>query len=192
MIPQNRLSTQPIPSSFVEPVSRRTVPLKDYERGGRALQDGSEGIDVQLWTIEVIGNDVWLSAETVAPFIYFSRPNISEVALAFDQNMVAHVAFVQSGVAWLYWFDTAVNTMVFSAFPGMVTPRLVNDEKRLVESNNSDVILAYVSGNNLCFRAQRERFQTEHVLKAAVGGTLVAVGMNRGNRLQFRVRPTPP
>ncbi|MDY4297507.1 MULTISPECIES: hypothetical protein [unclassified Xanthomonas] len=189
MIPQNRLSTQPIQSSFVEPVSRRTVPLKDYERGGRALQDGSAGIDVQLWTVEVIGNDVWLSAETVAPFVYFSRPNISEVALAFDQNMVAYIAFVQSGVAWLYWFDTAVNAMVFSSFPGMVTPRLANDEKRLVESNNSDVILAYVSGNNLCFRAQRERFQTEHVLKTAVGGTLVAVGMNRGNRLQFQLFP---
>ena len=192
MIPQNRLSTLPVQSSFVEPVSRRTATLKDYERGGIALQDGSEGIDVQLWTVEVIGNDVWLSAETVAPFIYFSRPNISEVALAFDQNMVAYIAFVQSGVAWLYWFDTAVNTMVFSSFPGMVTPRLVNDEKRLVESNNSDVILAYVSGNNLCFRAQRERFQTEHVLKESVGGTLVAVGMNSGHRLQFRVRPTPP
>ena len=192
MIPQNRLSTLPVQSSFVEPVSRRTSPLKDYELGGIALQDGSEGIDVQLWTVEVIGNDVWLSAETVAPFIYFSRPNISEVALAFDQNMVPYVAFVQDGVAWLYWFDTAVSAMVFSSFPGMVTPRLVNDEKRMVEANNSDVILAYVSGNNLCFRAQRERFQTEHVLKESVGGTLVAVGMNSGRRLQFRVRPTPP
>lgn len=191
MIPQNRLSTIPVQSRFVDPVSRRTMPRKDYARGGRAVQDGSEGIDVQLWTVEVIGNDVWLSAETVAPFIYFRRPNISEVALAFDQNMVPYVAFVQEGVAWLYWFDTAVSAMVFSSFPGMVTPRLVNDEKRMVESNNSDVILAYVSGNNLCFRAQRERFQTEHVLKASVGGTLGAVGMNSGNRLQFRVRPTP-
>ncbi|CAA2393601.1 hypothetical protein [Xanthomonas phage Tabio] len=192
MFTNNSLSTLPQPSAFVEQVSRRTIPLVDYEMGGVAINDAAQGLQVQLWKVEVLGTDVWLSAPSVPAFLYFSRPDISEVALAFDQNMRPFVAFVQNGVAWLYWYDTQVSAMVFSSFTGAITPRLTTDEKRAIYSSNSDVILAYVRANNLYFRMQRERFQIEHLLASGVNATLVAIGMNRGNRLQFRLRPTPP
>lgn len=190
MFTLNALSTQPQPSEFVEQVSRRTLPLIDYEMGGAAVNNAASGLQVQLWKVEVLGNDVWLSAPSVPAFIYFTRPNISEVALAFDQNMRPFVAFVQDGTAWLYWYDTQVGAMVFSAFPGAITPRITTDEKRTLFASISDVILAYVKDGNLYFRMQRERFQTERLLKSGVNATLVAIGMNRGNRLQFRLRPS--
>lgn len=190
MIPDNALSIVPMPSEFVEQVSRRSVPLIDYEMGGTAYLDASDGLLVQLWKVEVIGSDVWLSAPDVAPFIYFSRPDITQVALAFDQNMRPYVAFVQAGVTWLYWYDSLAGTMVFSSFVGAVTPRLTTDEKRPALTEISDVIFAYVRSNNLYFRMQRERFQVEHLLASAVNADLIAIGMNRGNRLQFRLRPT--
>ncbi len=92
---------------------------------------------------------------------------MTEIALAFDQNMRAHVAFVQSGLAWLWWYDSQVNQMAFTSFPGMSNPRLATDEKRDAELAVSDVVLSYMSGGNLCCRIQRERFTVERVLTAA-------------------------
>lgn len=192
MIPQNSLSVFPVVSEFVERASRRTLPLVDYEMGGVALNDPSQGLLVQLWRVQVLGPDVVVDHDGGTQQILFSRPNITEVALAFDQNMRPYIAFVQDGTAWLWWYDSAAGAMVFSSFVGAVTPRLATDEKRPLQLADSDVILAYVRANNLYFRMQRERFQTERLLASAVNATLVAIGMNRGNRLQFRLRPTPP
>ncbi|UEW68384.1 hypothetical protein [Xanthomonas phage JUN5] len=160
--------------------------------GGVALNDPSQGLRVQLWRVQVLGTDVVIDHDGGPQQVMFSRPNITEVSLAFDQNMRPYIAFVQDGTAWLWWFDSQAGAMVFSSFPGMVTPRITTDEKRELQLQNSDVILAYVRANNLYFRMQRERFQTERLLASAVNATLVAIGMNRGNRLQFRLRPTPP
>lgn len=192
MIPDNALSTFPVVAGFVERVSRRTLPLVDYEVGGVALGDASQGLLVREWRVQVLGPDVVIDYDGGAQQVMFSRPNITEVALAFDQNMRPYIAFVQDGTAWLWWFDTVPGAMVFSSFVGAVTPRLATDEKRPLQLANSDVILAYVRAGGLYFRMQRERFQTEHLLASGVNATLVAIGMNRSNRLQFRLRPTPP
>ncbi len=190
MFNSDALSTVPVPSAFIEQVSRRTVPLIDYEMGGVNVADASQGLNVKLWKLESNGAQMLLSADGVPAIELFTRPNVSQVALAFDQNMRPHVAFMQEGVAWLWWYDSQASAMVFSSFAGVTTPRLTTDDKRSNQVGNSDVILAYVRANGLYFRMQRERFQVEHLLKAAVNAELIAIGMNRGNRLQFRMRPT--
>lgn len=189
MFRNNALSTVPVPSSFVETVSRRTVPLIDYEMGGVNVADASQGLNVKLWKLESNGAQMLLSADGVPAIELFNRPNVSQVALAFDQNMRPHVAFVQTGVTWLWWYDSQAGGMVFSSFPGALTPRLTTDEKRPTHLEDSDVILAYVRNNNLYFRMQRDRFLTEYLLKSAVNADLIAIGMNRGYRMQFRLRP---
>ncbi|MGC7464213.1 hypothetical protein QT654_20795 [Xanthomonas citri pv. citri] len=189
MFRNNALSTVPVPSSFVETVSRRTVPLIDYEMGGVNVADASQGLNVKLWKLESNGAQMLLSADGVPAIELFNRPNVSQVALAFDQNMRPHVAFVQTGVTWLWWYDSQAGAMVFSSFPGALTPRLTTDEKRPTHLEDSDVILAYVRNNNLYFRMQRDRFLTEYLLKSAVNADLIAIGMNRGYRMQFRLRP---
>ncbi|WGH28223.1 hypothetical protein 10KY502B_gene0005 [Xanthomonas phage 10KY502B] len=189
MFRNNALSTVPVPSSFVETVSRRTAPLIDYEMGGVNVADASQGLNVKLWKLESNGAQMLLSADGVPAIELFNRPNVSQVALAFDQNMRPHVAFVQTGVTWLWWYDSQAGAMVFSSFPGALTPRLTTDEKRPTHLEDSDVILAYVRNNNLYFRMQRDRFLTEYLLKSAVNADLIAIGMNRGYRMQFRLRP---
>ncbi|MDH0276394.1 MULTISPECIES: hypothetical protein [unclassified Stenotrophomonas] len=189
MFPDMTLSSVPLQGDFVEKVNARRAPLIDYELAGVALGDASSGLQVRLWTIEVKGDDAVLSAEGVAPVVLFSRPGMTEIALAFDQNMRAHVAFVQVGMAWLWWYDSQVNQMVFTSFPGMSNPRLATDEKRGSELSVSDVVLSYMSGGNLCCRIQRERFTVERVLTAAPGLQLVSVAKNAGNRLQWECFP---
>lgn len=189
MIPDGVLSTFPVSSGFDEPVSRRTIPLVDYEMGGVAIGDANQGLMVKLWTLESNGEVVRIFADDVPAVDLFTRTGITQVALAFDQSMRPHVAFVQDGVTWLWWYDSAVGAMVFSAFVGASTPRLTLDEKRTPLLANSDVIFAYIRANNLYYRQQRDRFQNEYLLASSVNAQLVAIGMNRGYRLQFRLRP---
>lgn len=189
MLPNNQLSSIPQRAPFVEKVNRRTIPLVDYEMGGHAVGDASGGLQEQLWTVRSDGVGVYLSAENVAEFLLFSATDITQVSLAFDQNMQPAIAFVDSGVAKLRWFDSAVPGYVTTTFTGAVNPRVSVDEKRPQFLLNSDIVLAYTKTNNLYIRYQRDRFLTEYLLASAVDAELISIGMNTGGRFQFRLLP---
>lgn len=185
-MPDGVLSTSPQPSTYIERVNSTLNPLVDYEMGGTALNNASAGLWVQLWRVRVDGDVVYLGPEDGDEAPAFIRPGITEVALAFDQNMQPVIAFVQNGVAWLWWFDSTVPGMVFTQIPGALNPRLTLDDKRAVEAANSDVILAYLRGGSLYYRQQRDRYLTEYLLTANPPcGGLASVCMASGGRLQF-------
>ncbi len=179
--------------TFLEPAGVRTVPLVDVELGGTALNDGVAGLYVQLWTVRYARPDVIVSAPTSPDTVLFSREGITELGLAFDQNMSPFVAFVQEGAAKYWWFDTQAGGHVFSDLPvGSITPRCGMDDKRDVLLAGSDIILAYVRGTNLYYRLQRDRYTVEYLLKTAAGSSLVNIGMNTQHRFQFRLMPLAP
>jgi hypothetical protein len=168
-----------------------TSPWVDYERGGVALRDASQGLDVKDWKLRFVSPEVRISADGVAETVLFSEAGITEVSLAFDQNMNPVVAYVQTGTAKIRWYDSLAEAQVISTLPaGSVSPRLSLDDKRALQSGTSDVILAYVRDDALYFRAQRDRFEVEYLLKEAVGGLLVRIGMNTIGRLQFLMEST--
>ncbi len=185
MMPDGVLSTVAIAADFIEPNRNRMRPLIDYEMGGAGLQDPSGGLQHQLWTLESDGTDVWISAERVARVDLFSRPGITRVTLGFDLNMRVHVAFVQNGSSWLWWYDSQAGAMVFTEYPTFSYPTLGTDEKRSTELANSDLIFAYIRGQNLCVRQQRDRFQVEKAFPLGMNAELVAIGMNTENRFQY-------
>lgn len=188
MIPSDVLSTVAVPDRFVEDVGRRSVPLIDYEMGGTNLQAPEDGLQVQLWTAEYKAGSVYISASTHPESILFTRAGITEVSLAFDQNMRPAIAFEDGAGAWLWWFDATLGSTTFISIPGATNPRITTDEKRSLFLSGSDIILAYIKDNDLCYRQQRDRFLTERVLATEVNAELLAVGMNLQNRLQFRLR----
>lgn len=187
----NRLSTTLLASPYVTPYditppNKRTA----YSRGGVGLNDPSKGLDYQTWTAEVVGEEVLLSAPNQpVKLSVFSLPDIAELTLAFDQNMRVSLCVVQYGVAKLFWYDSVVADFVVTEFPGAISPRITLDDRRQNELGSSDIILAYVKTDNLYFRLQRERYLTERLLKADVQATLVQMGMNTVNRLQFKLKP---
>lgn len=186
MIPAGGLSTTPQPAPFLEQVNSTLQPLIDYEMGGVALNNPSQGLWVQLWRVRVDGDVVWLGPDGGTEQPAFIRAGVTEVALAFDQNMQPAIAFVQAGVAWLWWFDSSVPGMVFTQFSGILNPRLTLDDKRPGQVGNSDVILAYLRAGSLYYRQQRDRYQTEYLLSSVPPcGGLASVCMSTGNRLQF-------
>ncbi len=187
MIPLQRLSTTVVPAEFLTPDDiEAPSSLVDHELGGVGLNDASQGLRVRNWRLRLVGNDVRINADGVSEVTLFTRSGITELSLAFDQNMRPYVAFVENGQSVLRWYDTLAEQQVFLELAeGTVTPRVCLDDKRPLQVGASDVILAYVLGNNLYFRAQRDRFEIEYLLKADVGGRIIRVGMNRNYRLQF-------
>lgn len=193
MMPDNVLSTTPVPARFVGARAGATSRTIDYEDGGVAIQDPSEGMLYQRWTARLFNSDmvdsyVALSAREVPEFVWLTVPYMTEISFSFDANMQPVVAYVAGGQAFLNWFDSADSIYKTTALdPEAITPRVSLDDKRYVASNGyqiSDVILAYVRAGNLYTRIQRERYETERLMATDVK-PLIKVGMSRALRLQF-------
>jgi len=196
MMPQNVLSTSPEPASFLPPDDQTTSPTFDYELGGIALQDSSQGLQVQTWTftLDTSTGTVSVSAPSLgSPVVLFTQAGTTEISGTFDQNMNPCVSFVQGGVMKLWWYDPVAHAQTFLSFSGSYTnPRVAMDDKRGLETllGTNDIILAYVNAGNLCTRMQRDRWTIEYILGAVpIGFGLTKIGMNRGNRLQFQFDP---
>lgn len=192
MIPGNRLSTTPVFSEFVTPdnIDRPSM-LVDYELGGRALNDPSEGLEVHTWVAEYnpTTGDVSIQAPGIPGVTLFTALGISDLSLAFDQNMRPFVVFTQSSRAKFFWFDTVLGETLITELPvDARSPQCTMDDKREMQTSQgaNDIIVAYLRGTALYYRQQRDRFEVEYMLTASIPGTqLIRVGMNRGRRLQF-------
>lgn len=180
-------SSTPMPAPMLSPDSRVTSPGVDWERGGTALQNAAQGHDVKDWRCWVDGHRVMVQAGLDAPVALFAAGGISEVSLAFDQAMRYCVAYVQNGVARLRWFDTLAGEHIITDLPGARCPRVTLDDKRGSQIASCDIVLAYLRGDTLYCRQQRDRFETEYTVRAGLypNAVLRNVGMNRQWRLQF-------
>jgi hypothetical protein len=190
MLPDNRVSTTVVSGRFLPPDDQRTLRLVDQEMGGVGLNDPSAGLQYQMWTLSYVGgSDVTVTPQSGASTVLFSLTGITELALAFDQNMCATVTYRREGVLYLRWWDSTVSGYVTSDFGAGYSPRLTLDDKRDSQRANSDIIFAYIQGNALKYRQQRDRFLTERVLRSDLDGStrLRTIGMNRNYRLQFEL-----
>jgi hypothetical protein len=94
-----RLATEPV--TFLVPDNTLTMLLVDYERGGVALNDPSEGYNSYNWKATYVGEDVVLSREPyTSSEVVFSYPGITELSFAFDQNMAVTLAGMIDGVGY--------------------------------------------------------------------------------------------
>lgn len=166
------------------------TPYFDYEEGGVALNDVSQGLEYQLWTFNYISNSAYVAAPNqVAPEQLFTvSSNIQEIRGCFDQNMAPFVAYKAADQYHYWWYDTITAGYIFTDLPNSVDSIACTlDDKRQFNSTNSDILLFYTNNNNLYMRRQRDRYQNEMLVKGGVGGRLVKVGMNGIERLQFKM-----
>lgn len=182
-----------LPGNYTNRVKTAVDLLIGWEMGGLQLQDPTGGLLQQLWTVVCAdGKNIFVTAPNqAAPTLIVSDFNITEVDLAFDQNMFPFVTFVASGLVKFYWYDPTVPGFVVSTILTLAqSPRCTLDDKRTFDVSNSDIQLLYVNllTQNLCYRIQRERYATEHVLAPATLTThLRCVNFADNLRLQWTV-----
>lgn len=189
-LPNNQLTTNSLRyQSFLTPI--RNTKLTDYEWGGVGIGNATQGLGVQIWqcAYDVQSGQVRITAPNqTTPTTLLTLPNITEIGLAFDQNMRPLICYVQNGICKLYWYDPVVSNNIHTVF-GIAgeyqNPCVSLDDKRPdFISGNSDVIFAYVRAGNVYWRQQRDRFTVEYGGTAAAG-VLWQIGMTNALRFEF-------
>lgn len=197
MLPDNVLSSKAVVQGYPDPVKQPGDFLVDWERAGKGLRDPSDGLLVQVWRLDVERDadnvDLWhfnVSAPNFPKQTVFSHLNVTEASLSFDQNMNPFIVFMAAGLPYMYWYDSSIPEQVVVGLPpGVKSPRCTIDDKRPTNFANSDNLLAYIRGGNLCVCYQRDRYGVEHVLcEVGQDAELVSCAMTAGSRVQFRVR----
>lgn len=190
MLPDSVLSSEVVDAPFLFPRNITRRPLRDYEYGGRAIQDPSFGLKDRVWTGDYIDGAVVLAAPGVAPTEVLELANIEQFSFTFDQNMQPFVAYqLENGTAAFYWYDsTAPGFVTTTLTTGSYDPRCSLDDKRPLQTGNSDIILAYCRAGSLYMRVQRDRYETEYELADDIEQReLIQIGMNVRLRFQFQL-----
>jgi hypothetical protein len=164
--------------------------LLDFELGGNALSDPSQGLMGHTWSCRAVGDSIQLrrDSDAWAELLTFTTPY--EIGFTFDQNMRPLVAIAtRSKHLSLYWYDPVVGAYTVTSLGTGRCPRMTMDDKRPFANQYSDAILGYIHGKNLMYRQQRDRFLIEYPVLADVPGhaRLKQLGMCSNLRVQFTV-----
>lgn len=191
MLPDNTL-IELDSASFLPPRDKPRIPTTSWELGGVALSNTSEPMQYH-WYGYVKDKAIYLHRSGAEPVTVLAfEGNVTEMSFSFDQNMRPTIAYVEDGIAKLYWYDASATNNVITLYPDIKNPRLSLDDKRGFNVSNSDIIFAYVADHNrLCYRLQRERYGVEHTLRIDEEKTIInplvlnTIGMSTDNRFLF-------
>lgn len=196
MIPEKRLSNTPVIGRYVGADERLGRRIGDFENGGVALNDPTQGFNVNVWELYLQGNEARVrTVPNGAPTVLFSDTDITRLKLAFDQNMRPAVAYVADGVAKLWWYDSTIPGNRTTTIQGATEPVLCLDDKRDGQRDFSDILLFYLkdgedeAARHLYMRAQRDRYTIEYDIGLLPAGArnILQVGMADNLRLLFEL-----
>lgn len=189
-MPENRISTTPVTSSFIGARALASFEKVDYEEGPIAIADVTQGLQAQRWRMRLVDSEFfWLDAPVVPEYVAYSAPGTTEISFTFDQQGRLAIAYVQNGQPKIYWYDSLMADFTVLFLPSdAVTPKIILDDKRFTQSPSADIVLQYIRGGKLCMRDQRGRFLTEYILSNGPWTAIAKVGFNRGLRLQTLCR----
>lgn len=188
MIPDGVLATVDHSAPFLPPRDAYPQALVDFELGGVGISDASQGLMKKGWRCQWVDGDFVLDAAGVSPTVVYSRDNVQELSFTFDQNMKPFLTWVDDAGAFYRWYDATVPGYQVIALPsGVVSPKCSLDDKRFLQGSISDILLTYVRAGSLYYLQQRDRFDTEYLLKADVSGYIRRFGMNTQLSMQWEM-----
>lgn len=191
-------STRALYGKFLYPDNfTDSTELVDYEYGGIASQDPSEGFLYQIWKGWVDGSFIYIQPydESAPPLNIITESGVVEFSFSFDQNMRWVAATRKNdNTVNLHWYDSSVEAYVITPYTGIVSIKLTHDDKRAVQvtGGSSDVIFTYIRNSSVRWRIQRDRYLTEYThtgFSIPSNYRITNFGMNSKNRLQWRLGP---
>ena len=177
-------------SAFLPPIDDPVLkPLLMRATGGVAIGDGSQGREVQFWTISYDGSTILVVPQNASPSFSLAIDGVLSVCLAFDSNMAVAIAYMKADGGYLYYFNGLHNQYETIYVPEATSCRVAVDKTTAFFNAQSDVIFMYTNtSNGVRYRIQRERYLTEHIAPGnSAGSTLVRLGPSEDNRLQFQL-----
>jgi hypothetical protein len=194
-MPLNQFSPDAVPGAYLSPDGRaRSSLMVDYELGGVAIGDPSQGLQVRVWEARAGAGFIEVRPESGGAWTAVTGgASITEISFSFDQNMRPTVAYMDGGVAKHYWYNALTASWTTSEYPGATSPVVLLDDKRDWQSATSDVLLFYLKAGRVMHRVQRERFMNEYDLAAVPAGKtrIVRCGMTDVGRIQLEFGGDP-
>lgn len=188
MIPGNVVTATAVVSSFRAPLNRPYQALEQVVLGGSALNNGSQGREVQNWKATFANNTISVGPENGAVVFTLNANDVKTVSLAFDGNMSVVLGWQTfSNTSKLYYYDSQTSAYVTRVFNSTSSCRVGVDDPRVTTQADSDVIFAYTTGSQLCYRQQRDRYDIEYVIGPTTK-RLIKMGLTEGSRLQFELK----
>lgn len=189
-MPLNTMATGIELGEFLAPKNRvRTSLLVDWEKGGIALNDPTEGLDVRIWEARLDENNIQVRPEGTedAWTTVTSATGITELSIAFDQNMRPCVAYLAEGVVKLYWYDAVTASYITSTFPGAISPVVTLDDKRDMQIGLNDILFFYIVDRRVKHRLQRDRYTVEYDVgeMPAISTRIKRWGFTTAHRIQI-------
>lgn len=181
MLPENKLSKDPIDGDFMVP--EKVDELEDYSlhfSSREVVRCYYEGQNIRYSHMGVV-------------YDVLTVPDLTALSFTLDQNLRPLLVYVQNKKTYMYWFNSAIGKMEVKLWgEGYLTPQVALDDLRIENSSQIDIIFAYIKDENLCIRYQRDRFTTETVLGPS--DRLFQIGALNNHRFGFktfvRVKPT--
>lgn len=176
--------------NYLHPDNTPYSRLLDVELGGAAVSDPSQGLLGHTWSCRAVGDSIQIRRDADSWVELLTFPAPYEIAFTFDQNMRPLIAIsTRAKQLSLYWYDPVSAGHVTTALGQGRSPRMTLDDKRQFAGAQSDALLAYIKGNNLVYRMQRDRFLVEYPVLPNVPGhaRLKQFGMCDNLRVQFTV-----
>jgi hypothetical protein len=197
-LPDNQASSTPILADYIPPYDRYKSPFVDFEEGGIALYDGTQGTQIQFWTMTYdddelspgYGDFTMIPESFGSPTVVLNVANVKEVCMAFNQNMDFIICYyLEDGSCKYYYYDTVLEDYQTLTLPaGSRSPQLCLDDHRWLQTGEADDILAYIRAGTVYYRQERDRYTVERTLGTGVGDAkLYRVGMTKNGRLKFDV-----
>jgi len=165
-LPDNRASLTPVVRPFLGPDGRALDDaLVSYERGGIALNDPSQGMDVRTWKVFADDQGIWIQSRQVdTPILFIQGEEINYVDLAFDNNMNPVICYRQLEVVKLSWFDPQTSVRITTEYPMAHVGCVTLDDKRPGFTSTNDVLFIYARDEGIYYRQQRDRYGVEYYL----------------------------
>jgi hypothetical protein len=189
VIPLNTFTVTPVVSAFLPPLDGVYDPLFMQAPGGIALNDGTQGREVQTWTVFYDGANIVLEAQFsgVAGYV-LPVDGVLAVSVAFDTNMAIAFGYMKADGGYLYYFDSLSGSYQTLHFSDITSCRVVVDKTSSFYNAQSDVIFAYTKADDtLNWRQQRDRYGVEYPIGSAGGEKLIRCGPSLDNRFQLQL-----
>lgn len=192
-IAEHRLSTDVKEAPFLSPDGDARHFLQDFEMGPVALNDTSEGINYQKWTLtwDAGTGDFTVTPDSGPPVVgVINAANVINCSLAFDNAAHVNISYVQAGnIGNLYWYDTVAIGYETRVFTEEISSMMLSlDDKRKTQTNNADIILWAIlveAGKyNLYTLEQRDRFEDFYPMLMDTYPSVLKCGMHEELRGQ--------
>lgn len=183
------------PDNIVSPLGT----LEDFEMGGIALQDPTEGLLYQPWHAWWDESDSSaylkpLDSPEEAKIFMFTQADVEDFTFTFDQNMRWLAATrTSTDDVTLYWYDPQLESYSTLLWSGWQSIKLTHDSKspRLLNLGQTDAILSYITtGGQLGWRIQRDRYGVPYMYGGETFSESTYIthfGLSKQNRLQWRL-----